>query len=69
MGLNTVHAAPEIVQRSAALAARFREKGLPVVLVNVAGGAPGRNEMPKSSSAPASHNPEFLASHDPEFTW
>jgi nicotinamidase-related amidase len=60
VGLNTVHAAPEIVQRSAALAARFREKGLPVVLVNVAGGAPGRNEMPKSSSTPAPNWTELV---------
>jgi isochorismatase family protein len=60
VGLNTVHAASEIVQRSATLAARFREKGLPVVLVNVAGGAPGRNEMPKSSSSPAPNSTELV---------
>jgi nicotinamidase-related amidase len=42
--LPTTHPADEIVERSARLAAAFRERGLPVVLVNVAGGAPGRTE-------------------------
>jgi nicotinamidase-related amidase len=34
----------EVVRRSAELARAFRAKGLPVVLVNVAGRAPGRTE-------------------------
>jgi nicotinamidase-related amidase len=42
----TIHPAAEIVQRASLLAAAFRRHGLPVVLVNVAGGAPGRNEQP-----------------------
>ncbi|MET8615655.1 MULTISPECIES: isochorismatase family protein [Streptomyces] len=33
-----------VVENSALLAARFRAHGLPVVLVNVAGGAPGRTD-------------------------
>ncbi|HVU00045.1 MAG TPA: isochorismatase family protein [Acidobacteriaceae bacterium] len=41
----TVHPAAEIVQRASLLAAAFRRHGLPVVLVNVAGRAPGRNEQ------------------------
>lgn len=53
VGLPTVHPAAEIVERAAELAAVFRGRELPVVLVNVAGGAPGRNQLPKSSSAPA----------------
>src|SRR5664280_1804261 len=40
----TVHPTAEIVERSASLAAAFRRHGLPVVLVNVTGGAPGRTE-------------------------
>jgi nicotinamidase-related amidase len=36
-----------VVKRAAALAEAFRGKGLPVVLVNVAGGAPGRAEQPR----------------------
>ncbi|MEU5683762.1 isochorismatase family protein [Streptomyces venezuelae] len=44
--LPTAHPSQEIVERSAALAAAFRERGLPVVLVRVTGGAPGRTEGP-----------------------
>ena len=39
-----VHPVAEIVERSARLADAFRQRGLPVVLVNVTGGAPGRTE-------------------------
>ena len=44
VGLPTVHPASEIVSRAAQLARAFRERGLPVVLVNVTGGAPGRTD-------------------------
>jgi nicotinamidase-related amidase len=44
VGLSTVHPTAEIVSRSAQLARAFRERGLPVVLVNVTGGAPGRTD-------------------------
>lgn len=44
VGLPTVHPAGEIVRRTAELARAFRERGLPVVLVNVTGRAPGRTE-------------------------
>jgi len=45
---------PAAVVWSAGRASRaFRSAGRPVVLVNVAGGAPGRNELPKSSRTPA----------------
>ncbi|MFF6960551.1 isochorismatase family protein [Streptomyces sp. NPDC008317] len=54
VALPTAHPAREIVARAAKLAAAFRERGLPVVLVNVAGGPPGRNEGPAmSGSLPA----------------
>jgi len=43
-GLPTVHPTSEIIERSARLARAFRERGLPVVLVNVSGMAPGRTE-------------------------
>jgi nicotinamidase-related amidase len=43
-GLPTVHPAKDIIENAAKLARAFREKGLPVVLVNVAGGAPGRTD-------------------------
>lgn len=45
-GLPTAHPSAEIVERSARLADAFRERGLPVVLVRVTGGAPGRTEGP-----------------------
>jgi nicotinamidase-related amidase len=41
----TVHPIGEVVERSRSLADAFRQRGLPVVLVNVAGGAPGRTEQ------------------------
>ncbi|MEU9620106.1 MULTISPECIES: isochorismatase family protein [unclassified Streptomyces] len=46
---DTVHPTADIVARSASLADAFRAKGLPVVLVHVVGGAPGRNEGPAQS--------------------
>jgi nicotinamidase-related amidase len=44
VGLPTVHPAGEIIGRTAQLARAFRERGLPVVLVNVTGAAPGRTD-------------------------
>ena len=44
VGLPTVHPAAEIIGRAAQLARAFRERGLPVVLVNVTGMAPGRTD-------------------------
>ena len=44
----TVHPIAEIVKHASALADAFRSRGLPVVLVNVAGGAPGRAEQTRS---------------------
>lgn len=41
------HAIDGVVANAAALAAAFRAKGLPVVLVNVAGVAPGRTDAPR----------------------
>jgi nicotinamidase-related amidase len=52
VGLPVVHPAGEIVERAAFLAAAFRERGLPVVLVRVTGGAPGRNEGTASQGQP-----------------
>jgi len=45
VSLPTVHPAEEIVARAAALADAFRSQGLPVVLVNVTGAAPGRSDV------------------------
>ncbi|MFA9438824.1 isochorismatase family protein [Uliginosibacterium sp. sgz301328] len=51
VALPTAHPADDIVARGARLAAAFRRRGLPVVLVNVAGGAPGRTEQPRRTDA------------------
>ncbi len=47
VSLPTVHPMDSVVRHVAALADVFRGQGLPVVLVNVAGGAPGRTEQPR----------------------
>ena len=43
----SVHPMDSVVKHAGALADAFRGHGLPVVLVNVAGGAPGRTEQPR----------------------
>jgi nicotinamidase-related amidase len=48
VGLPTAHPAAEIVAKAAELARAFRERGLPVILVNVAGGPPGRTDVKRS---------------------
>jgi nicotinamidase-related amidase len=45
------HPADEMVGRAARLADAFRRHGLPVVLVNVAGVAPGRTEQARPAGA------------------
>ncbi|MEY9928892.1 nicotinamidase-related amidase [Catenulispora sp. GP43] len=49
-GMALTHPTEDVVTRSAALAAAFREHSLPVVLVNVAGSPPGRTDA--ESGAP-----------------
>jgi nicotinamidase-related amidase len=44
--LPVAHLMQDVVRRSTALVEAFRARGLPVVLVNVAAGAPGRTEQP-----------------------
>lgn len=44
VGMPTVHPVSEIVARTARLARAFRQRALPVVLVNVTGRAPGRTD-------------------------
>jgi nicotinamidase-related amidase len=64
----TVHPIDEILERSAMLARAFRERGLPVVLVNAAGRAPGRTEAgPRSGGeAPAADWMEIAEQLDPQ---
>lgn len=46
VGLPGLPAIGDVIGQARALADAFRARGLPVVLVNVAGGAPGRTEQP-----------------------
>jgi nicotinamidase-related amidase len=62
VALPTVHPVAEVIDHAAALAAAFRRHQLPVVLVNVAGGAPGRIEQPH----PAGQRPPDWAELAPE---
>lgn len=45
MALPTAHSTADVAQKAGRLADAFRRHALPVVLVNVAGGAPGRAEQ------------------------
>lgn len=51
VGMPAVHPVGEIVGRAARLAGAFRERGLPVVLVNVTGIAPGRTDAGRPACA------------------
>ncbi|MCW6530340.1 isochorismatase family protein [Sphingomonas sp. MMSM20] len=51
VGLPVIHPIDGVIERARALADAFRRRGLPVVLVNVAGGAPGRTEQPPQTGA------------------
>jgi nicotinamidase-related amidase len=53
VGLPCAHPMGEIVRRAAKLASAFRARRLPVVLVNVAGRAPGRTEVQFNFTPPA----------------
>ncbi|MDG3010392.1 isochorismatase family protein [Rhodococcus sp. D2-41] len=48
----------EVVQRSAELAKAFRDRGLPVVLVNVTGGAPGRTDATQAQAKAQTQTPK-----------
>ena len=47
VGSAFIHPIEDIVTRACSLIAAFRRRGLPIVLVNVDGGAPGRTERPR----------------------
>ncbi len=46
VNLPAIHPISGVIERSCALIDAFRQHCLPIVLVNVAGGAPGRTEQP-----------------------
>jgi nicotinamidase-related amidase len=53
VALPTAHPSAEIAAKSSALARAFRAHGLPVILVNGAGGAPGRADVTRAFNRPA----------------
>lgn len=53
VSLPLVHPAGEILENNAKLARAFRGRGLPVVLVNVTAGAPGRTDVTYDFQPPA----------------
>ncbi|MFC8533846.1 isochorismatase family protein [Streptomyces sp. NPDC057249] len=58
--LPTAHPSADVIANAATLADAFRAKGLPVVLVRVTGGAPGRTEGPARSGKPAADWAEIV---------
>jgi nicotinamidase-related amidase len=59
VGIETVHAMDEVVANSVRLAAAFRAHGLPVVLVNATGRAPGRTEAAARPAGGAAPQPDW----------
>ena len=49
IGFPAIHPIGNIIERARALVDAFGERDLPVVLVNAAGGAPGRTEQPRQT--------------------
>ena len=60
------HSVAEVVAKSARLAKAFRERGLPVALVNVTGGAPGRTEQPRPAGDRRADWAELIPELGPE---
>ena len=62
--LPTAHPMQRVVDNAARLAAAFRARGLPVVLVNVAGTAPGRSERARRNTSQSPDWAELLPELD-----
>ena len=62
--LPTAHPMQPVVDNAARLAAAFRARGLPVVLVNVAGTAPGRSERARRNTSQTPDWAELLPELD-----
>ncbi|MEU2246362.1 isochorismatase family protein [Streptomyces sp. NPDC019224] len=63
--LPVAHPSADVVANAATLADAFRAKGLPVVLVRVTGGAPGRTEGPARGGEPAADWAEIVPEMGP----
>ena len=54
LGMSTVHPLGDVIVRASQLARAFRNRGLPVILVRVSSGAPGRTDVgPNKTARPA----------------
>ncbi|WP_131113708.1 isochorismatase family protein [Lichenihabitans psoromatis] len=67
IGYPFVHPIGDIVDRARALTDAFRRRGLPIVLVNVAGVAPGRTEQPpRLTGEPPADWTDIIAELNPQ---
>ncbi len=62
----TAHPSAPILEKAGRLARAFRKKGWPVVLVNVAGGAPGRTDAGPLSFTPGPDWLDLVPELDPQ---
>jgi nicotinamidase-related amidase len=65
-GLPAAHPVGQIIDRAARLARAFRKRGLPVVLVNVTGRAPGRTDAGAPKFALLAEWAELVAELEPQ---
>lgn len=68
LSIPTLHPASEIVAHTAQLAQAFRQRNLPVVLVNVTGAAPGRTDAERRTFPSGSDWAELATELDPQPT-
>lgn len=66
IGLPSIHPIAEVIERARSLIEAFRCNELPVVLVNVAGGAPGRTEQPRRSQTLPEGWTDLIPELDPQ---
>lgn len=66
LSTSTLHPASEIVSRTAELARAFRQRGLPVALVNVTGAAPGRTDAERRAFPSSPDWAELAPALDPQ---
>jgi len=65
VGYPLAHPIGPVLERAQALTRAFRAAGLPVVLINVTGGAPGRTEQPRPNmGVPAPDFADFIPELD-----
>ena len=61
-----LHPIASVIERTRTLLQAFRQRDLPVVLVNVAGGAPGRTEQPRRYSTLPDGFSDLIPELDPQ---